>query len=101
MAKKVTKNFRSEIHKNLSKGGGWLSQLQAWQIDPASGREVILFSATTAWTNLSAAKRWVQYYVKTQTTRKSVRFITTEDVDEKGKPISYIGNFTYRQESSV
>ena len=101
MAKKVVKTFRSELNKNVSKGGGWLSQVQASQIDPVSGREVVLFSATTAWTNLAAAKRWVNYYVQTNTTRKSARFTPTDVVDEKGKPITYIGDFHYRQESSV
>jgi len=101
MAKKVVKTFKAELHKNVSKGGGWLGSLSATQIDPASGRELVLFSSTTAWASLSAAKRWVKYFVQTQTTRKNIKYITTEHRDEKEKPISYIGTFNYRQESSV
>ena len=101
MAKKVVKTFKAELHKNVSKGGGWLGNLSAMQVDPASGRELVLFSATTAWSSLSAAKRWVKYFVQTQTTRKNIKYTITEHRDEKGKPISYIGTFTYRQESSV
>ena len=50
----------------------------------------------SAWKNASAAKRSVKESVQHMTPRKSVKMITHDSLDEKGKPNSFYGELIFK-----
>ena len=94
MAKKVNHTFTVNITKNTltERGGAWLLNiLITKENDP-----LVVYGATTAWANPSAAKRWVKAVVQDLTPRKSVKLIAGENLDAKGKPVSFYGQLVFK-----
>jgi hypothetical protein len=55
---------------------------------------------TSAWSNASAAKRWIKEMVQELTPRKSVKMIaTTQNLDAKGKPLAFVGQIGYKRDA--
>lgn len=94
MARKVSTKFLATIAKNNTKGGAWLCQIAL--ID--EGMDSPYKVETTAWTSASAGKRWVKERVQALTPRKSCKMVATGGVDEKGKPILFTGELSYKRE---
>ena len=93
MAKKVNKSFRVDLVKNNVKGGAWLAMIV---LSTEGSTERVL---TLAWSNPSAAKRWVKEQVQEHTPRKSVKLTAGENLDEKGKPVTFHGELLYKAEA--
>lgn len=93
MAKKVTRVFTAIINKNDVKGGAWMASFSVQE----DGVETPSMIHAAAWSNASAAKRWIKEMVVANTPRKSVKMIAGTDLDVKGKPLSFNGTLTYRQ----
>ena len=91
MAKKVDYKFHAQVTLNSEKGGAWLAVVQV-----NNEEAVVQAMFTTAWRNASAAKRYVKAMVQELTPRKSVKMVAGEAKDEKGRPISFTGELTYK-----
>ena len=94
MAKKVTHTFTVNITKNTlteTGGAGLLDIIITKENDP-----LVVYGAKTAWANPSAAKRWVKAVVQDLTPRKSVKLIAGENLDAKGKPLSFYGQLAFK-----
>jgi hypothetical protein len=93
MAKKITQQVKITLEKNtlVEKGGAWLLEITI--IDEGSNTPA--YNTTTAWSNASAAERWVKKVIVENTPRKSIKLIVTKQ-DTNNKPISLIGDMTYR-----
>jgi hypothetical protein len=94
MAKKVNVTFYAETIKNQSKGGAWLTTIRITDEGMDTPHEVI----TAAWSNASAAKRFIKEKVQELTPRKSVKMIASTNVDAKGKPIAFVGQIGYKRD---
>lgn len=96
MAKKVNSVFYAQTVKNPEKGGAWLTTVRVTD----EGMEQPCCEYTTAWSNASAAKRWIKEKVQELTPRKSVKMnaCTTTPPDEKGKPMAFDGTVTFKRE---
>lgn len=96
MAKKVSKTFIVNLDKNtlVEKGGAWLLNLMVR--DDESGSYDI--DTSTAWANPSAAKRYVKTKVVELTPRKSIK-LTVRKTDNADKPISIVGEMSYKVDS--
>jgi hypothetical protein len=95
MAKKVNVVFYAETIKNQAKGGAWLTTIKITD----EGMEVPNNTLTAAWSNASAAKRWIKEKVQELTPRKSVKMIaTTQNLDAKGKPLAWVGQIGYKRD---
>ena len=95
MTKKVNVTFYAETIKNQSKGGAWLTTIRITDEGMDTPHEVI----TAAWSNASAAKRWIKEKVQELTPRKSVKMIaTTQNLDAKGKPLAFVGQIGYKRD---
>ena len=92
MAKKIVKTLNAGLVKNIEKGGGWLA------VVTIKVEDVVENQLMNPWTNASAGKRWIKDQVKLFTPRKSIKMIAGTDLDEKGKPLSFIGVVTFRSE---
>lgn len=93
MAKKVDASFKAEICKNTEKGGAWLASYILFK----DGTEV--GSNTSAWSNASAAKRWVKARVLEHTPRKSIKMeMTMSDLETK-KPTCFKGELVFKVEA--
>lgn len=95
MAKKVTRVFTAVIKKNNVKGGAWMASFTVHE----DGVETADMIHAAAWSNASAAKRWIKEMVVANTPRKSIKMTacTTTPPDAKGKPMAFEGTLTYRQ----
>jgi hypothetical protein len=92
MAKKVDASFTAEICKNTEKGGAWLATYTLTK----DGEE--LGYVTQAWSNASAAKRWIKSKVVERTPRKSIKMeVTIKDV-VTDKPLCLKGELNYKEE---
>lgn len=94
MAKKVNVTFYAETIKNQSKGGAWLTTIRITDEGMDTPHEVI----TAAWSNASAAKRFIKEKVQELTPRKSVKMIASTNVDAKGKPVAFVGQIGYKRD---
>ena len=92
MAKKTTRVFTAEIKKNNVKGGAWMASFTICE----EGIDTADMMGAAAWSNASAAKRWLKEMVLANTPRKSVKMVAGTDVDVKGKPLSFSGALTYK-----
>ncbi len=90
MAKKVVKTFNAALIKNIEKGGGWLAVVTV-KIEDITETQIM-----NPWTNASAGKRWIKNQVQLLTPRKSIKMLAGTDLDEKGKPLSFVGVVTFR-----
>jgi hypothetical protein len=95
MAKKVTQHIKVSLEKNtlIEKGGAWLLEITIY--NELEGSTAPIYATTTAWSNPSAAKRWVKKVVVENTPRKSIKLIVTKQ-DTNSKPIMLIGDMTYK-----
>ena len=86
---KVSKTLKATLTKNTSveKGGAWLLTL-----DHGLG---LLHSA---WSNPSAAKRYLKAYVLENTPRKSIK-MEVKAMDNNDKPTHIYGELTYKEEA--
>jgi hypothetical protein len=92
MAKKVDATFSVEICKNTEKGGAWLATYTITEDGVEKGY------VNEAWSNASAAKRWIKSKVVEHTPRKSIKLeITTKDLNDK--PTCIKGQLTYKVEA--
>ena len=93
MAKKIAHQMKVNLEKNTltEKGGAWLLSITIFE----EGTSVSVYNADTAWTNPSAAKRWLKQVVTEQTPRKSIK-LTIERTDANGKPVVIVGDMTYK-----
>lgn len=94
MAKKVNVTFYAETIKNQSKGGAWLTTIRITDEGMDIPNQVI----TAAWSNASAAKRFIKEKVQELTPRKSVKMIASTNVDAKGKPVAFVGQIGYKRD---
>ena len=95
MTKKVNVTFYAETIKNQSKGGAWLTTIRITDEGMDTPHEVI----TAAWSNASAAKRFIKEKVQELTPRKSVKMIASTNVDAKGKPVAFVGQIGYKRDA--
>lgn len=86
MAKKITKTLEANLTKNTSveKGGAWLLV-----VEDENGVN------HSAWSNPSAAKRWLKAYVLENTTKKSIKMVI-KATDANDKPTHLSGELTYK-----
>ena len=99
MAKKVTQRIKVNLEKNtlVEKGGAWLLEITIWE-EGLTLATAPVYSATTAWANASAAKRWVKKVVVENTPRKNVKLIVSKQ-DSNNKPLQLIGEMIYKVEA--
>lgn len=90
MARKTVNSIKVELRKNREKGGAWLCQLRT-----TNETGDTLVDLTTAWSNASAAKRWVKSQVQELTPRKSIKLLGSVP-DEKEKMTYFFGSMTYK-----
>ena len=89
MAKKLDATFDVEICKNTEKGGAWLATYTITKDGLEEGY------VTEAWSNASAAKRWIKAAVIAKTPRKSVKLEVTA-MDANNKPTCIKGQLIYK-----
>jgi hypothetical protein len=92
MAKKVNVTFYAQTIKNQAKGGAWLTTIHITDEGMDTPNQVI----TAAWSNASAAKRWIKEKVLELTPRKSVKMVASTNLDAKGKPVAFVGQIGYK-----
>jgi hypothetical protein len=96
MSKKVNVTFYAQTIKNQAKGGAWLTTISITDEGMDTPNQVM----TSAWSNASAAKRWIKEMVQELTPRKSVKMIaTTQNLDAKGKPLAFVGQIGYKRDA--
>ena len=86
---KVTRTLSATLTKNTSveKGGAWLLVVE-------DGMGVM----HSAWSNPSAAKRYLKAYVQQSTPRKSIKMeIKVKDLNDK--PINLAGELTWKEDA--
>ena len=86
---KVTKTLSATLTKNTSveKGGAWLLV-----VEDGMG------TMHSAWSNPSAAKRYLKAYVQQSTPRKSIKMeIKVKDLNDK--PINLTGELTWKEDA--
>ena len=86
---KVTKTLSATLTKNTSveKGGAWLLV-----VEDGMG------TMHSAWSNPSAAKRYLKAYVQQSTPRKSIK-METKVKDLNDKPINLTGELTWKEDA--
>jgi len=95
MTKKVNVVFYAETIKNAEKGGAWLTTIRITD----EGMDIPNETLTAAWSNASAAKRWIKEKVQELTPRKSLKLVaTTQNLDAKGKPLAWVGQLGYKRD---
>ena len=92
MAKKVNCVLVSNIDKNTDKGGAWLAKVTIQEGDDVN------YIQSKAWSNASAAKRWVKAIVLEETPKKSIKWVAGTAVDEKGKAVGYTGLLNFKKD---
>ena len=104
MAKKITQRFTATLELNAEKAGAWMAEVTVSnlydgpnaRLGAGNGEEAVVLANRSAWKNASAAKRWVKTQVTEMTPRKSVKMIAGENLDEKGKPTTFLGVLEYK-----
>jgi hypothetical protein len=93
MAKKVTQTFKANLAKNtlVEKGGAWLLNICI----QTEGADTCALDTNTAWSNPSAAKRYLKTVVLDNTPRKSIKMAVTKATAEN-KPLALDGELTYK-----
>ena len=94
MAKKVNQTLKAHLAKNtlVENGGAWLLTIT---INNEGDSDFIL-NASTAWSNPSAAKRYLKTVVLANTPRKSIKMaVTVKDVTTD-KPLKIDGELSYK-----
>jgi len=86
MVKKIDKTLEASLTKNTSveRGGAWLLTVT----DDNGGNH-------SAWSNPSAAKRYLKQYVIENTVRKAIK-MEIKATDDNGKPTHLIGQITWK-----
>ena len=86
---KVTKKLSATLTKNtaVEKGGAWLLLIEDG-----------LGSMHSAWSNPSAAKRYLKQYVLDNTPRKSIKMVVQASNDA-GKPTHISGELTWKADA--
>jgi hypothetical protein len=99
MAKKVTQTLKAHLAKNtiFDKGGAWLLEISI----QTEGHNVYDLNTCTAWSNPSAAKRYLKSVVLDNTPRKSIKMVVTSGNLETGKPLTIDGELTYKVEAGL
>ena len=95
MSKKVNVTFYAQTIKNQAKGGAWLTTIRITDEGMDTPHEII----TAAWSNASAAKRFIKEKVQELTPRKSVKMIASTNLDAKGKPVAFVGQIGYKRDA--
>ena len=92
---KVTKTLNATLTKNtaVEKGGAWLLTI-------TEGYPILLSERGThsAWSNPSAAKRYLKQYVLDNTPRKSIKMVVQASNDA-GKPTHISGELTWKADA--
>lgn len=85
---KVNKTLKATLTKNtlVEKGGAWL--LTIYDED----------TTHSAWSNPSAAKRYLKQYVVDNTPRKSLK-MEIASTNDAGKPTHMVGEISYKVEA--
>ena len=96
MAKKVNAVFNAELVKNQVKGGAWLAEFDVVYDYEEKPR----VAECNAFSNPSAAKRWLKEMVLKHTNKKSIKMVGNDQRDEKGKPVFFNGNVVFKVEAS-
>ena len=99
MAKKVTQTLKAHLAKNtiFDKGGAWLLEIYI----QTEGHNVYDLNTCTAWSNPSAAKRYLKSVVLDNTPRKSIKMVVTSGNLETGKPLTIDGELTYKVDAGL
>ena len=86
---KVTKKLSATLTKNtaVEKGGAWLLLIEDG-----------LGSMHSAWSNPSAAKRYLKQYVLDNTPRQSIKMVVQASNDA-GKPTHISGELTWKADA--
>jgi hypothetical protein len=95
MSKKVNVTFYAETIKNQEKGGAWIARISITD-EGMDAPSTFLYSA---WSNASAAKRWIKEKVQELTPRKSVKMIASTNLDAKGKSVAFVGQIGYKRDA--
>jgi hypothetical protein len=88
---KTAREARAELRKYEDKGRAGLAEYKL--IDESDGS--ILIHEFSAWTNPSAAKRWVKQVLSATTPRKSMSFLGS-NFNEKQKPMYFYGSVRFK-----
>jgi len=93
MAKKVTQTLKANLTKNtaVEKGGAWLLYLSIQN----EGESSFVMDTHSAWSNPSAAKRFLKQVVLDNTPRKSIK-MEIRATDTNNKPTHIVGELTYK-----
>jgi len=94
MAKKINYTFSADLTKNPEKGGAWIGHYVIRDDQESAPK-----GQFKAWANASAGKRWLKAMAAEKTPRKSIKLEAGEQLDEKGKPVSFKGSFNYKGEA--
>lgn len=86
---KVEREARVELRKIDEKGRAWLAKYEIFE------GEFIVMREFSAWSNPSAAKRWVKTILLATTPRKSMPFLAGNHND-KGKPMLFTGSVRFK-----
>jgi len=89
MAKKIEKSLDASLTKNTSveRGGAWLLT-----VEDDNGIN------HSAWSNPSAAKRYLKAYIVENTSRKSIKLVV-QAKDDKEKPTHLTGTLTWKADA--
>ena len=90
---KLTKTLKATLTKNttVEKGGAWLLTIT----ESCSGALSSKPSTHSAWSNPSAAKRYLKQYVLDNTPRKSIKMVISA-TNDAGKPTHIAGELTWK-----
>jgi len=91
MAKKVNQTLKAKLAKNLEKGGAWMLDITIKN----EGSDQYVLSTYSAWSNASAAKRYLKQVVLDNTPRKSIK-MSVVMTDPSDKPARIEGELTYK-----
>lgn len=96
--RKFERTFKASLVKKADKGSAWLATYSITEdrVTESGIETVEVRSGTSAWSNASAAKRWVKEAVVNLTTRKSIKFEVTKE-DLNGKPAEITASMSYKQ----
>ena len=99
MAKKVTQTLTAHLAKNtiFDKGGAWLLNISI----QTEGNNTYDLSTSTAWSNPSAAKRYLKSVVLDNTPRKSIKMVVTTKDATTDKPLTIDGELTYKVDAGL
>ena len=95
MSKKVNVTFYAETIKNQEKGGAWIARISITD----EGMEAPSTFLYSAWSNASAAKRWIKEKGQELTPRTSVKMIASTNLDAKGKSVAFVGQIGYKRDA--